>query len=62
MSDCKGCNVGSDGACGLKDSRNCPCVICIIKMVCNTKCDERHTYWDSEYARLERKRRGIKDD
>ena len=45
MEECKGClNLGSNGWCSsrldcISESNQCPCLNCIVKMVCENECD-----------------------
>ncbi len=32
--------------------KNCPCMICIIKVICNDACDDRSEFWQHEYDRI----------
>ncbi len=34
-----------DGIISHVDINDCPCRICLIKMVCRTACPDRHTFW-----------------
>lgn len=37
-----------------KKPRNCPCMICLIKVVCCIACEDRDEFWQYEYDRLYR--------
>ncbi len=63
MTDCEGCSRKTNSTCFLimppsnrnkiiKKPRNCPCMTCIIKMVCKDQCDERYVFWGGEYNRI----------
>ncbi len=30
------------------ESYNCPCKICLLKMICNVPCEEYDTFWGHE--------------
>lgn len=32
--------------------KNCPCMMCLIKVICNIQCDERDEFWCNEYDRI----------
>lgn len=65
MENCKGCYRERVNSCALlcqnlhinsqrndKKPKDCPCMICIIKGVCNDACDDRSIFWQHEYDRL----------
>ncbi len=63
---CKGCHRKVNNTCALlcrdlhvniyqdvyRGPKNCPCMICIIKGVCNDPCDNRCEFWSKEYHRI----------
>ncbi len=52
--ECKGCYRKITYGCGLKESRNCPCMICIIKGICISTCEERYLLWKNQFGKYVR--------
>ena len=60
MEECKGCYRERVNTCTLfcrskdtdKKPKNCPCMICLIKVICYKTCEDRSIYWNREYDRL----------
>ncbi len=51
--ECEGCYVTDTCVVEGRDVSKCPCLRCIIKMVCNDPCEEfevHHTYITRKYA------------
>lgn len=60
MSECDGCiELGSDTSCTIKKvrkERQCPCRICLVKMICKKACSLwEKLHEESFYIRGERK-------
>lgn len=48
--ECEGCNLKVTGMCSLRhhyisEVRKCPCINCIVKMVCVKMCSQRMTLY-----------------
>jgi hypothetical protein len=66
IESCKGCYRERVNACVLlcqnlyinksqdtdEKPKNCPCMICLIKVVCSIPCEDRDEFWQHEYDRL----------
>jgi hypothetical protein len=50
--DCKGCSYRATAIqCFKTEDTDCPCAVCIVKMMCDRSCDE----WDDWYINREKK-------
>ena len=49
--DCEGCSPWISNGCQLKKTvyRFCPCVECLVKVICSKICDERVDAYDKLY-------------
>ena len=52
MTRCQGCKSYETGVCycvehQLKASRKCPCIVCLVKMMCEDRCEDYQHYWDN---------------
>ena len=58
MKECKGClNLNSIGRCGsrldrIPESNQCPCLNCVVKMVCRKECKEFRDFLDEHNPNL----------
>ncbi len=52
MENCKGCHTEVECSLTLthvKQMRvDCPCGVCLIKVICNSSCDEYEMFWGGE--------------